>query len=184
MRENKRSMNDKHFRLSLVFILLSCAICARGESQLEALKMRKRFGVGVTAAGPLSVLGVEIDIHLNEVISVSGGLGTGLDYSTFMLKGKYFLLGEKVSPYIGGGLARWWTDGTSEKNIGPNVLKNKFLSGNDYSQGFNVWMLYPALGVQYMHPQGIALYAEIQALFKIPTLANGTYAGLGALVYF
>jgi hypothetical protein len=184
MKESEGSMNDSHLRISFFFVLVVWAIAGRGETQLEALKMRKRFGVGVTAAGPLSVLGVEIDIHVTEAVSVSGGLGTGLDYSTFMLKGKYFLLGEKVSPYIGGGLARWWTDGTSEKNIGPSVLKNKFLSGNDFSQGFNVWMLYPALGVQYMHPQGIAFYAEIQALIKIPTVATGTYAGMGALVYF
>ena len=115
---------------------------------------------------------------------MSGGLGTGLDYSTFTLKGKYFLLGERVSPYIGGGVARWWTDGTRETNVGPSVLKNKFLSGNDFSDGFNVWMLYPALGVQYLHPSGVSLYAEILALFKLPSLANGTYAGLGALLYF
>lgn len=154
------------------------------ESGIEEIKMKKRVGLGVAAAGPFSVLGVELDININEEISISGGLGTGLDYSTFAVKGRYFLLGERFSPYLGAGLARWWTDGTSETNLGPSVLKNKFLSGSDYRDGFNLWILYPAIGIQYLHPTGIAIYGEIQALFKLPTLANGTYAGLGALLYF
>ncbi len=165
--------------LSLFFI--SALFATAGG--LEELKLKKRIGLGVVAGGPFSVLGLEIDINVTEEISVSGGLGTGLDYSTFTIKGKYFLLGEKFSPYIGAGLARWWTDGTSETNIGPSILKNKFLSDSNYINGFNIWLLYPALGVQYIHPSGVSFYAEIQALFKLPTFANGTYAGLGALVY-
>lgn len=177
----------------MIFQKLTFVICAMSmlsvssvfaEKSLEELKMKKRVGLGVVAAGPYSVLGVELDININEEVSISGGLGTGLDYSTFTLKGKYFLLGESFSPYVGGGLARWWTDGTSETNIGPSVLRNKFLSGVNYRDGFNLWILYPTLGIQYLHSSGVALYAEIQALFKLPTLANGTYAGLGALLYF
>ncbi|NQW46052.1 MAG: hypothetical protein HQ462_11700 [Deltaproteobacteria bacterium] len=170
----------------LFFILLSMSLSYNGlaSEKLEEQKMNKRFGVGVAAAGPLSVLGLEFDVNITEQISVSGGLGTGLDYSTFTIKGKYFLLGDKVSPYFGVGLARWWTDGTKETNLNPGVLKNKFLSGNDYSKGFDIWMIYPSIGVQYLHPMGISFYAEAQALFKIPNLANGTYAGLGSIIYF
>ncbi|MFM8314201.1 MAG: outer membrane protein [Deltaproteobacteria bacterium] len=177
-------MVTSHLKRILLGLILIVGSLGFSNETFEELKMKKRFGIGVTAAGPLSVLGLEIDINVNEEFSMSGGLGTGLDYSTFTLKGKYFLLGERVSPYIGGGVARWWTDGTRETNVGPSVLKNKFLSGNDFSDGFNVWMLYPALGVQYLHPSGVSLYAEILALFKLPSLANGTYAGLGALLYF
>src|SRR4051812_49308480 len=74
-----------------------------GVSSLEDLKMRKRFGLGMSAAGPLSMVGIEADVNITEDFSVSGGIGTGIDYSTFMVKGRYFLLGEWVSPYIGGG---------------------------------------------------------------------------------
>jgi hypothetical protein len=172
----------KLFIVFMGFLALSQAGFAEG--RFEELKMKKRFGIGVAAAGPLAVLGLEVDVSVTEKLSISSGLGTGLDYSSFTLKGKYFLLGEKVSPYLGGGVARWWTDGTRETNIGPSILKNKFLSGSSFADGFNVWMLYPAIGVQYMHPMGISFYAELQALFKLPTLANGTYAGVGALVYF
>lgn len=168
--------------LLVVLVVLPKTITAAIE--VEDLKMKRRVGLGLTAAGPLSVLGLEVDINISEKVSLSMGLGTGLDYSTFAVRGKYFLMGEKFSPYIGGGLARWWTDGTSETNLGPSILKNKFLSGNDFSNGFDVWMLYPTVGIQYMNPTGFGLYAELQALFKIPSLANGIYSGLGALIYF
>ena len=167
--------------LIATFFLVGAAMA---ESGVDELKMKKRVGLGVVAAGPFSVFGLELDINVTEEFSIGGGLGTGLDYSTFVLKGKYYLLGERFSPYVGGGLARWWTDGTSETNVSPSVLKNKFLSSSDLRDGFNIWLLYPALGIQYLHPMGFALYAEVQALFKLPSLANGTYAGLGALLYF
>lgn len=153
-------------------------------TRLEDLKMQKRFGIGLAAAGGLSVLGIEADFNLTENMSISGGIGTGLDYSTFAVKGKYYLLGESVSPYFGLGLARWWTNGTREKNIGPSVLVNKFLDSRDYADGFSVWILYPAVGVQFFHAMGISVYAEVQYLFKLFNLSNGTYAGLGVYWYF
>ncbi len=166
-----------------LFCLASTLLLATTE-KLEEIKMKKRFGVGLSAAGPLSVLGLEADINLTESISISAGLGTGMDYSTMMIKGKYYLLGDQVSPYFAAGIARWWTDGTNEKNIGPSVLANKFLEQADYSKGFNVWMFYPAVGVQFIHPLGFSIYAEAQYLFKMFNFANGTYAGLGVYWYF
>ena len=170
-------------KIWLCLVVLSTLAFSASEN-LEEIKMKKRFGIGFSAAGPLSVLGIEADINLTENISVSGGIGTGLDYSTLILKAKYFLLGEQVSPYFAAGVARWWTDGTKEKSIGPSVLSNKFLESGDYSKGFNVWMVYPAIGVQFLHPLGFSVYAEAQYLFKLFNFSSGTYAGLGVYWYF
>lgn len=152
--------------------------------QMEEIRMHKRFGIGFSGGGGLSTLGIEADFNLSPDWSLSGGIGTGLDYSTLMVKGKYFLLGDSVSPYFALGLARWWTRGTKEENISPSVLVNKFLDNSDYSNGFSVWILYPAVGVQLLHEQGFSLYAEVQYLFKMFSLANGTYAGMGVYWYF
>lgn len=171
-------------KIILFTALLLVSVPMKAAVEVGELKLKKRVGLGLTAAGPLSVIGLELEINLTEEVTAGIGLGTGLDYSSFALKGKYFLLGDRVSPYVGGGIARWWTDGTSESNVGPSILKNKFLSGSDYSNGFDIWMLYPCVGIQYMNPTGFGIYAEIQALFKLPSLANGTYAGAGALIYF
>ena len=168
-----------------VLVLLLAAPAWGASSSLETMKMSKRFGVGFTAGGPLAVLGISADVNVTENMSLGLGLGTGLNYSTFMLEGRYFLLGEWVSPYLGFAVARWWTDGTSATNLAPSVLVNRFLpSGYDYTRGFSLFILSPAVGVQFMHPMGFAISAELQYLFKLVDFSNGTYAGLSAHWYF
>src|SRR4051812_39090628 len=71
---------------------------AAAEVTLSELKMQKRFGVGMSAGGPLSVLGLLVDVNLTEVFSIGLGVGTGLDYSTSMIEARYFLPGKWVSP--------------------------------------------------------------------------------------
>lgn len=166
----------------LTAALLGPLLCA---ASLESLKLSRRFGMGVSAGGPLSVVGIEVDINIREDISLSLGAGTGLDYSSAMVKGRYFLLGEWVSPYLGFSLARWWTGGTNATNIGPSVLTRAFLpAGYDFTQGFSVFFMAPAIGVQFMHPMGFAVSLELQYFFKLVDLANGTFAGLSAHWYF
>ncbi len=152
--------------------------------RLEEIKLKKRWGVGLSAGGPLSMMGIEFDVNVAEDISFSGGIGTGLHYNTMMMKGRYFLLGEWVSPYLAMGIARWWSNGTKAQDIGPSVLANKFLAGEDPRRGFDVVMLTPALGVQFMHPMGFEVFAEIYYLFKLVNFTNGTYAGMGLHWYF
>ncbi|MBY0371813.1 hypothetical protein K2X33_14105 [bacterium] len=164
--------------------LFSTAVWA-DTSQIEALKNSHRFGVGFSAGGPLAVLGVEADVNIDENLSIGLGVGTGLNYSTFMAKARYFLLGEWVSPYVALSAARWWTDGTSASTVGPAILTEKFLPpGYDLRQGFSMFLLAPAVGVQFMHPMGFAVSVELQYLFKLMDLANGTYASVAAHWYF
>jgi hypothetical protein len=152
---------------------------------LEDFRMRHRFGLGVSAGGSLAVMGLEADVNVTEQLSLSGGLGTGLDYSTFMVKARYFLLGEWVSPYVAVSFARWWTSGTNDRNLAPSVLVNKFLpQGYDYANGFSVYLLSPALGVQFMSRWGFAVSFELQYLFKLFDFSNGTYAGAAIHYYF
>lgn len=167
------------------FLFSTIAFAAHSGASLEALKMDKRFGIGLTAAGGLSLFGLEVDINVTEDFSLSGGLGTGLDYSTVAVKGRYFLLGKSVSPYIGVGFARWWSDSLKSRDVAPSLLSRNFLADDlDPSKGFNIFLAYPMLGVQYMHPMGIEISVEAMYLFKLLTLANGAYAGLGVHWYF
>jgi len=171
-------------RLFVIWLVLSSAAWA-DTSQIEALKTSHRFGVGFSAGGPLAVMGIEADINFTENLSVGLGLGTGLNYSTFMVKGRYFLLGEWVSPYLGMAVARWWTDGTSAASVGPGLLADKFLGpGYNLAQGFSMFLLAPTVGVQFMHPMGFAVSVELQYLFRLMDLVNGTYAGVAAHWYF
>lgn len=155
------------------------------QTNVEELKESKRFGLGISGGGLLSMLGIEADINLSGAVSFSIGIGTGLDYNTMMAKLRFFLPGQWVSPYLGVGVGRWWTDGTRETKIGPSILANQFLGGRtDHTQGFNVWLVSPSLGVQFMHPAGIGFFAELQQIFRVFSMANGTYGGMGIHWYF
>jgi len=173
-------------RLGLLLCLLAAPVFAATSSlTLDELKMQKRFGIGLAAGGGLAVMGLEVDFNLTETFSMTGGIGTGVDYSTFNVKARYYMPGKWVSPYIGAGFARWWSGGTDAKQIGPSVLANKFIDpGQDLRQGFSVFILYPTLGVQFMHAMGFSVSGEVMYLFKVPDFANGTYAGLSAHWYF
>jgi len=180
-------MKKEHLLISLCFVFLFVGYrqAHSASIMLEELRMEKRFGVGISAGGPLSLFGMEVDFNLTEQISLGGGIGTGLDYSTAMIKLRYFLLGRSVSPYFGGGFARWWTNGTRETKFSPGGLTSEFLPAKkDYKDGFSVFLFYPTVGVQFMHVMGLSVYAELQYLFKLVDFTNGTYAGLGMKWFF
>lgn len=153
-------------------------------ASLEDQKMKHRFGIGLAGGGSLAILGLESDINLLPEWSVSVGLGTGIDYSSFSLRTKLYLMGEWVSPYVGAGVARWWSDGTNVTRFSPSMLHNQFLDGANPSDGFNVWLVYPVAGVQFMTQWGFAVYAEYQYFFRLFTLASASYGGAGFHWYF
>ncbi len=156
-----------------------------GLTALEILKTKKRFGLGLTGGGGYGIMGLEGDFNLVPEFSVSIGWGTGIDYSSFNVKARYFLLGEWVSPYFGLGFSHWWSDGRGSRDVSPAILRNKFLASvEDPTQGYSIFMAYPCVGVQFMHFSGFSFSAEVMALFKLFNLANGTYAGASAHWYF
>ncbi len=174
----------------LISVLLSVmALGMSGTSKgagqtLEDLKMDKRFGVGVAAAGPFAIMGVEIDVNVTDQFSISGGIGTGMDYSTVAMKARYYLPGKSVSPYIGAGFAHWWSAGIKDKSPGPGILSKFLQETADPSKGFSLFLVYPTIGVQFFHSSGFEVSAEVEYLFKIFDLANGPFAGLGVHWYF
>jgi hypothetical protein len=172
-------------RLIAVLLLTLGMTAGAASSRLEDLRMDKRFGVGIEAGGPLALLGLSVDVNVTENFSISGGLGTGLDYNSLAFKARYFLLGKHVSPYIGAGVARWWSNGTRVRDFSPGILRNDFIKPtDDLSDGFSVWMVYPVAGVQFFHVSGFEFSAEAQYLFKLFDFASGAYAGLGVHWYF
>ncbi len=151
---------------------------------LIELRLKRRFGVGLSAFGELALFGIEADINISEELSIGTGIGTGLHYSSFMVKARYFLLGENVNPYFGFSFLRWWTDATKEEKLFPPILREKFLpSSQNSSGGFDILLVTPLVGVQFMHITGLSLFVELQYLFKLFDFKNGLYAGLGIHFY-
>ena len=170
----------KHLILFLIVNTFAIAT-----TKVEEMRLDRRWGFGASAGGQLSMMGVETDVNVNEAFSISAGLGTGVDYATNMLKFKYYVSGQWVSPFIALAVARWWTENSLEPGVRPSVLANKFLDPKDnLKNGFDIWLLSPSFGVQFMHSTGMSFYFELEYLFKLPNFAHGTYAGGGLLWYF
>jgi hypothetical protein len=175
----------------LFFLVLSLALFLFGplawaaSSELEELKMDKRVGLGISAGGPLALMGMEMDVNVAEDFSLTGGLGTGFDYNTIELKGRYFLTGKKVSPYIGMGFARWWTGGTNTTTFAPAIVSSKFIDPTvNPKNGFSIFLVYPTLGIQFLHKSGFEISGELEYLFKLFAMANAVYGGIGVHWYF
>jgi hypothetical protein len=167
----------------ILAVLLLVSLSAFGMT-LEELKMEKRFGLGISVGGPLAIMGMELDVNFTETFSAGMGVGTGMEYNSWMLKARYFLMGKSVSPYFGVSVANWWTNSENPKNLSPQII-NRFISpGDDLSKGFSMWLVTPTFGVQYLSLMGISFFAELNWMVKLLSLSNGLYAGLGAHWYF
>lgn len=165
----------KLWTLALLFSLSASAI------SLEEIKMRKRFGIGAAAAGPHGLFGAEVDVNITPECSVGLGMGTGVEYRTAMAKIRYFLPGEWVSPYLAVGAARWWADRAAPERLSPPLLVDQFIPGGNTQ--FDVVLVYPALGVQFMQSTGVSFFAEVQYLFQLFDFRNALYAGAGVHWY-
>lgn len=164
----------------------SYIIVNQASPEVAELKTTRRFGVGFSAGGPLGVFGIDMDVNLSEFLSLGGGFGTGFDYNSFMFKARYFILGTRVNPYIAFGFARWYsrTGIDDPKSVRPGLLVRNFLKGEDLSGHFAVNFLFPAIGVQYLHPWGFAVFGELYYFLKLNGIAHASYAGLGFHWYF
>lgn len=154
-------------------------------TSLGALREEKRFGVGVTAGGPLGVFGLQADVHVNDWLSVNVGYGTGIEFTTWNFAARAILPGQWVAPWFGLGLARWWTDGTPERRPGPSLLADRLLSKTeDPTKGFSAYLLYPAIGVDWALPSGLTFTLELDSLFRLFSMRQAFYGGAAARWYF
>lgn len=152
---------------------------------IEQIREERRFGVGASIGGGLGVFGFEADVNINDWLSITGGYGAGIDFSSWTVKARALLPGAWVAPYAAFGVGRWWTSATGESRPGPGLLADRLLGpGEDAANGFDAYLAYPAVGVQWMLPSAFAFYAEMQCLFRLFTLRHAFYLGAGAHMYF
>lgn len=152
---------------------------------IEQIREEKRFGIGASVGGALGVFGFEADVNVNDWLSLTGGYGAGIDFSSWTVKARALLPGAWVAPYAALGVGRWWTSGTGEARPGPAFLSAKLLAPDENAaKGFDVVFLYPAVGVQWMLPSAFAFYAEMQGLVRLFSLRHAFYVGGGAHMYF
>lgn len=152
---------------------------------IAQIREERRFGVGASLGGGLGVVGFEVDVNINDWLSLTGGYGAGIEFHSWTVKARALLPGAWVAPYAAFGVGRWWAGPTGESRPGPGLLAGRLLApGEDAAQGFDVVLVYPAVGVQWMLPSAFSFYAEMQCLFRMFSLRNAFYLGAGAHMYF
>lgn len=166
----------------------------RSGSSTDGLSMRKdrRVAIGFSAAGPLGVLGANLELNFNPRWGIMGGYGTGFTYQTWMFQVKRVLAGEYLLPYLAGGVARWYTttpsNGPVTRDAQPAYLE-KFLNNREKETGeFSQLLIYPAFGLQYMQLNGdyagLSVFAEVVMLLDIGDFEAALTATVGMLYYF
>jgi len=157
-----------------------------------SLRKERRVAVGFSAAGPLGVLGGNLELNFNPRWGVMAGYGTGFSYQTWTLQVKRVLAGEFLLPYLAGGLSRWYTTtpgkGPVSKDLQPGYLE-RFLSDTEKQSGeFTQLLVYPAFGLQYIQLNGdyagLSVFAEVCMLLGLDDFEAAPTATVGMLYYF
>lgn len=194
--------------LIFVFLLTSvsspAAIFVRGgqrqnvgesntKSSSDGYSMRKirRVGIGASGAGPLGMLGANLELNFTPKWGLMAGYGTGMTYQSYTFQVKRVLAGEYLLPYLAGGVSRWYTasEGRGKiENIQPAFLE-RFMSADEKSKGeFSEILLYPAFGLQYVQLDGAwagySMFVEILLLVDIEDFETAPTGTVGFLYYF
>ena len=175
----------------IFFLLILCQFSYASEdsNQLaQELRENHRFGIGTQIAGTLGVMGLIADINISSNMSIAGGIGTGFDYNSYMLKYRYLLLAKKVHPYFGIAYNQWSSSSPIAKpsKVSPQFLVEKFLTPEELEneQGFAKHFLTPLFGVQYLSPVGLSIFAELNLMADIFTFTSNFYWSIGFMWYF
>lgn len=157
-----------------------------------SLRKERRVAIGFTAAGPLGVLGGNLELNFSPHWAILGGYGTGLSYQSWTFQVKHVLAGEWLLPYLSGGISRWYTTTTDTKPVGKDsqpAYLERFLTDTEKQTGqFSQVFIHPAFGLQFMQLNGdyagLSVFAEIVMLLGIDDLEAQPTATVGMLYYF
>ncbi|MBX2988198.1 MAG: hypothetical protein KF802_09895 [Bdellovibrionaceae bacterium] len=119
------------------------------------LKMRedRRVGVGTQVGGSAGMMGLHVELNIEDQDGVLAGFGLGEGFSTFSLAWKHNFEGEFFTPYTTMGVSRWYNSaGTSPAR---SYLLDSLLTAEEKSSGrFGVDFLVGSLGAQYNQLDG------------------------------
>jgi hypothetical protein len=157
-----------------------------------SLRKERRVAIGFTAAGPLGVLGGNLELNFSPQWAVMGGYGTGFSYQSWTFQVKHVLAGEWLLPYLSGGVSRWYTTTTDTKPVGKDsqpAYLERFLTPTERQTGqFSQVFVHPAFGLQFMQLNGdyagLSVFAELVLLLGIDDLEAQPTATVGMLYYF
>jgi hypothetical protein len=160
-------------------------------SSVSSLRKTKKLGLQTTVAGAAGLLGLNMEVNLNENFAISMGPGVSRGFRSFNAHVKKFMGGNRFSPYFVGGFSRWYSSAREEgvESTTPEFVEKKFLTGRERRTGkFAENIIYPGLGLQYLKTSGdwsgLGFFGEILFLVDIDDLETSPTAGVGSIFYF
>lgn len=158
----------------------------------NALRKQRRVGVGAQGSGALGLGGVFLELNFTEKDGVLAGFGGGSPgFQAWTFQYRRVLAGEWLLPYMGFGLARWnnFEPEPGIKDSTPGILTERLMSQSDRERGVvNEWLLYPAIGLQYVQLEGewagFSIFVELDVLMDIQDFVAAPTGALGLSYYF
>jgi hypothetical protein len=146
------------------------------------------FGLGFVGAGAYGIFAGEIDVAVNDDLSLGAGLGTGMSYSSWGLYARFYMKQSTLSSFFQAGYANWYMGKAPEsaEDLAPYYLTKRFFVSETgrLPQSLRIHLLYPAMGVLYQHESGLAITGQLQYLINIQDFFGGLAGSLGFHYYF
>lgn len=181
---------------SLMCVLMALPAVAQAQDYSQStssyannlgLRQERRVGVGLQAGGLTGLIGMILELNIEDQDGTLVTAGLGNEFSTFALAWKHNFEGRYFTPYTTLGWSRWYNS-TTHRVSGSHVL-SEILSEDEKATGrFGVDFLAGALGMQYQELEGefagASFFGEINLLYSpdhgrlIPTV------GLGSTYFF
>lgn len=151
------------------------------------LRQRKRVAIGVQALGKFGIIGANLDLNLSAHNSAGGFVGSGQGFNTFGFSWRKYLEGDRLTPFFGFSLARWYNASEKNKEVSsstPSYLANDLLNREEKTSGkYSLNMLAPNMGLQYFFLDGelknSSITGELVLLKPIDRSANIVTASFG-----
>ena len=196
-KESKRISPSKGLaRFTLLMLTLAfqqAGAVSFGDSQetvdMAQRRVDRRFAAGLVAGGRTGIMGLDAEVNITESISAAVSLGTGIDYTTVAFRGRFYLLAKYVNPFVGFGYAKWYTDSGIQRSgdLNPRALVYDLMAPSQLetlaADGFNLDLLTPEIGVQFMSDEHYAITGSFIYLTNIAK-ARGTPYGEITLQWF
>jgi hypothetical protein len=163
-------------RLLSVLFILSCissgALAQEETSYMSNVQMRgeRKVGLGTQLGGSAGLIGINLDLNIEDQDGAVVGLGMGSGYSTFSLFWKHSFEGKYFTPYTTLGWSRWYN---SAGGSGPqsHVLDGTLNQSEKDSGRFGIDFLAAAGGLQFNELSGelagAGFFGEVE-LFASP----------------
>lgn len=147
-----------------------------------SMRDQRKIGVGTQLGGVSGLIGVLLELNIEDQDGALVNAGFGSDFSTFTLSWKHNFEGQYFTPYATAGWSRWYNS-TTKRATNSHVLTEILSDGEKNSGRFGVDFLTAGAGLQYQELAGdfagTSFFGEVNLLTSptrghiIPTAAIG-----------